>query len=346
MATRDEIIAAGGKGEGALPAGRRATTPAALVGWAWERFLYRVAGLGFDLVIVMAMALMLLVAVMALDGRVRLFQATVLLPTAIAAIVMFAKARQRPGEWRPEVGHILRDWVPFLIITFIYENMHDVAGQAMSFDIAGKLYGLDVAIFGVEPTLWAQRLFTPLATDLFSISYALYFFQPLFIMFLLSMWEMRREFRNMALALTITFILGFIGYVFLPASPPRYFIEPLFTDPPRLYGLFLFDHLQGAWDGLSVISGGAFPILHVALSTVALIYAWRFRGLNRTSRIVLYAYIPLVTSLWFSTVYLRHHWVMDVIAGWAVAGVAVVLADSLTRVWEGLRARYGLPQAL
>ncbi len=308
-----------------------------------EWLLYRMATLGFDLIILMAMALLLVVSVLALNGHIRLMQATVLLPIIIVAVAVIVRAVQRPGDRKAETGHMLRDWIPFLLIVFIYENLHDVAGQAMDFDIAGTLYNLDVAIFGIEPTLWAQRIFSPLLTDVMSVSYALYLFQPLFIMFLLSVWGRRMELRHMALALTIAYVLGFMGYVFLPASPPRYFIDSLFTEPSRLYGFFLFDKLQGTWDSLSVISGGAFPSLHVGLSSVALIYAFRLRNVNRTFRIVWYAYIPLVTSLWFSTVYLRHHWVIDIFAGWAVAIAAYYGACGMMGVWSRLRKRYALP---
>ncbi|MFH1829201.1 MAG: phosphatase PAP2 family protein [Pseudomonadota bacterium] len=311
--------------------------------WVKELFLFRVATLGFDLIILMIMTLLLVATVVAMGGHIRFLQATVALPLSIMTAAIVVKAHQKPGEWRSEVARILRDWVPFLIIVFIYENMHDVAGQAMDFDIAGLLHKWDIMLFGLEPTIWAQKIHSPLATDLLSISYALYFAEPLFIMFLLSTWEKRKEFRHMALCLTLTFILGFLGYVFLPASPPRYFIEHLFTDPVRLHGVFLFGHLQDAWDGLSVISGGAFPSLHVGISAVALIYAFKYRKLNRTCRLIWYAYVPLVASLWFSTIYLRHHWAIDIFAGWAVAFVAYLGAASLMRVWGRLRARYGLP---
>jgi len=315
----------------------------ALVRGLFDRFLYRMATLGFDLIILMGMTILLVGSVLALGGHVRLFQATVLLPLIIMAAAIAVTIKRNPSGWRESSTYILRDWVPFLLIVFIYENMHDVAGQVMGFDIAGYLQSMDIAAFGVDPTIWAQKIFTPLLTDLFSISYALYFFQPLLIMFLLSLWGMRYEFRHMALSLTVCFILGFLGYVFLPCSPPRYFIEHLYTDPARLHGLFLFDRLQGAWDGLSVISGGAFPSLHVGLSAVALIYAFKYRNLNRTCKIVWYAYIPLVTSLWFSTVYLRHHWVMDIFAGLFVAGFGYLVANVMMPVWRSLRQRYGLP---
>ncbi|MBN1283089.1 MAG: phosphatase PAP2 family protein [Proteobacteria bacterium] len=314
----------------------------AFFAWSRERALFRLAHLGFDIVFLAAMAVMLVATVLAMGGSIRFFQASVGLPLAIMVVALVTAACRRPGEWRDEVRHILRDWVPFLFIVFIYENMHDVAGQAMSFDIAGTLHDWDVALFGMEPTLWMQRFYSPLATDIFAVSYALYFAEPLVIMFLLSIWDMRQELRHMAMTVTLTFILGFIGYVFLPASPPRYFIEHLFTDPIRLQGQFIFNHLQGAWDSLSVVAGGAFPSLHVAISTVALIYAWRYRKLNRTCSAIWYAYVPLVTSLWVATVYLRHHWVIDIFAGWAVAGIAYAGTELLARARAGLCARYGL----
>lgn len=308
-----------------------------------ERVLHRVAVLGFDLVLLMAMALLLVVSVFALGGNVRLYQASVLLPMFCMGLTLVLKAWREPWKWREDIRRILRDWVPFLFVVFIYENLHDVAGQVTTFDFAVPLNRWDIAIFGIEPTIWVQKFFTPIATDLLSVSYGLYFALPLFLMLLLSLWDRRFDVRHVALCLSLVFMMGFVGYVFLPASPPRYFIEHLYTDPPRLYGLFLFNRLQGAWDGLSVISGGAFPSLHVGISTVALIYAWRYRNLNRMFRILLYAYIPLAISLWFSTVYLRHHWVIDIVAGWLVAWAAYLLANPMMNAWVNLRKRYELP---
>ncbi|MFH0800452.1 MAG: phosphatase PAP2 family protein [Pseudomonadota bacterium] len=324
-----------------LHEGARAGFPG-IVSGVKARTTYWLATMGFDLAILIAMAIALIGSVLGLGGHVRLCQTSVLLPMICMASAMAMRAWQSPAKWREDISHILRDWVPFLLIVFIYENLHDVAGQVTDFDFARTLMGWDVAIFGVEPTIWAQKFFSPILTDLLSVSYGMYFALPLFIMFLLSLWGRRFDFRHMALTLTLVFIMGFVGYVFLPASPPRYFIEQMYTTPARLHGLFLFDRLQGAWDGLSVISGGAFPSLHVGISTVALIYAFRFRHLNRMCKAVWYACIPLVTCLWFSTVYLRHHWVIDIAAGWAVALLAYAFAVPMMRAWAELRRRHGL----
>jgi membrane-associated phospholipid phosphatase len=308
-----------------------------------DRLLFLVALMGVDLIALIGMTATLVITVMAMGRPIRIFQASVGLPLGIMAGLLVMKYIQRPRDFSTNGLIVLRDWVPFLFIDFIYENLHDVAGHVMHFDIAGFLYEWDVAIFGVEPTLWAQKFYSPLLTDVMAFSYALYFVFPLVIMFFLSLEGHRRAFRHIAMALTFTFILGFLGYVLFPASPPRYFITELFTHPVQLHGPLLYDRLQGMWDGFSVIGGGAFPSLHVGISTVALIYAWQYRYFSKLYRWIWYLYIPLVISLWVSTVYLRHHWMIDIFAGWAVAYIGYRLADVSLKHWNRLRRRYAFP---
>ncbi|HQG14018.1 MAG TPA: phosphatase PAP2 family protein [bacterium] len=343
MATEDLITDKSALKPGELVEERGLPSFSSLFNGVRERALYRLAVVGFDNAILFVMSLLLVGSVLAMGGEIRLFQATVILPLVIMAFAIAVRVKRDPANWYASSTFILRDWIPFVLVVFIYENMHDVAGQVMALDIAGPIMKMDIAIFGVEPTLWAQKIYSPLLTDIMAFSYAIYFALPLFIMFLMSLWGKRFEFRHMALALALCFIFGFLGYVFLPCSPPRYFIEHMFDSPVRLSGIFLYDWLQGQWDGLSVVSGGAFPSLHVGISSIALIYAWKYRNMNLKCKILWYAYIPLVTSLWFATVYLRHHWVVDIFAGWFVAVAGYFISSWAMPVWLRLREKYGLP---
>lgn len=295
--------------------------------------------IGPDLFLTLVMSLVLVIALIASGGTVRLFQATLGYPLGIvlALILYRSVAHKLRPRVKPHVGHILRDWMPFILVTFIYENLHDLSKHFMNTDIAGTLMNWDIAIFGIEPTLWAQKIYSPLLTDLMAFSYALYFILPLVIMLILSNRDDRKELRAVTLTLTFAFLLGFLGYVFLPCSPPRYFITDLFTDPVKLHGPWIFDALQAQWDNLSVVPCGAFPSLHVGISTVALIFAWKYRKVSTTFRVIWWLYIPFVTSLWFSTVYLRHHWVIDIFAGWAVAVASYFAANYILGHWRRWR---------
>ena len=343
MATEDQTRGEFIKEFGLLDAKEGSITGLNLRGRIRSRLEFFVATMGIDLLFVIFMTALLIFAVAAMGGHIRLFQASVGLPLGIMAGLIVIKSIQSPEDAKKNIPIILRDWVPFLFIAFIYENLHDVAGRIMHYDIAGTMLHWDKLIFGVEPTVWFQKFYSPLATDIMAFSYALYFAFPLVIMFFLSLQNRRRAFRRMVLCLTFSFIIGFLCYVFFPCSPPRYFMHDVFTHPHHLSGVFLFNKLQGMWDGFSVIGGGAFPSLHVGISTVALIYAYKFRNMTRLNTFLWYLYIPLVTSLWVSTVYLRHHWFIDIAAGWAVAFLSYVLAELSLKRWNKLRMQFSMP---
>jgi membrane-associated phospholipid phosphatase len=307
-----------------------------------NKALFLVAITGPDLILAGIMTGLLLFIILEKGGHIKFFQASLGLPIGIMTFLIIYRStlyfinRSCP----PNIKTILRDWLPFLLVTFIYENMHDLSRLFNFNDITHALLKLDTIIFGVEPTLWAQKFYSPLLTDIMAVFYALYFVFPLVIMFFLSEQNKRFEFREMALALTFTFLTGFVGYVIFPASPPRYFIAEMFSDPYRLHGIFIFDKLQSAWDGLSVISCGAFPSLHVGISCVALLYAWKFKDMGKIYKWIWRIFLPLVISLWVSTVYLRHHWVVDIFAGWFVACIGFISSEYILKLWNYLKKIY------
>ena len=41
-------------------------------------------------------------------------------------------------------------------------------------------------------------------------------------------------------------------------------------------------------------------------------------------------------SVWVATIYLRHHWIVDVFAGWALAFAAYLAAKHVMKLWRRL----------
>jgi len=310
----------------------------------FNRILFLLTIVGPDLVLATVMTAILIASVLFVGGKVEFFQATLGFPVLIMCALLTHRiiARYAQNNKKLDAWIILRDWLPFLLVAFVYENLHGLCDHFYVYDFAEVFYKWDLVLFRVEPTLWIQQFHTPLLTDIMSICYALYFILALIIMFFLSHQNRRFEFREITLALTFTFMFGFICYVIWPTSPPRYFITELFTDPVRLHGVFIFELFQGAWDNFEATGYGAFPSLHVGISSIALLYAWKFRKISKLYKWIWWLYIPLVTSLWISTVYLRHHWVIDIFAGWILAIIGFFLSENILKLWKNLRARYGL----
>jgi membrane-associated phospholipid phosphatase len=153
--------------------------------------------------------------------------------------------------------------------------------------------------------------------------YATYFAIPVLVLFILYMKNRTTEFRVLATAVVVTLALGYTGYLVFPASPPRFSIADQFTDPAVLGGVFFHNSAQRIWDSASTSAHFcAFPSLHVGLSGTGVLWAFIYRkqlpGKIYTAGILGFA----ASVLWFSTLYLRHHWFADIAAGWLVAASA------------------------
>src|SRR5262249_15229223 len=140
------------------------------------------------------------------------------------------------------------------------------------------------------------------------------------------------DFRTVALSVLAAFYLGLVGYLLVPARSPRLCYA---YDVP-LRGVFgLYEASSWAWDSLQAVTYDAFPSLHTAISSIALVWAWRL--LPRTW---FWTYLPFVILLQISTLYLRQHYFVDLVGGWALAALVVWLAPRLQRVFARMRGAH------
>jgi membrane-associated phospholipid phosphatase len=135
-------------------------------------------------------------------------------------------------------------------------------------------------------------------------------------------------------------MMGFVTYFIYPAAPPWYVSEHGFGPALRnvqpsaaaahrfdlLLGTRWFDEVYG--HGVDVF--GAIPSLHSAYPIIAAVLAFRMREL-RWARWPAAAFAAL---MWFSAVYLQHHYVIDVVMGVSYGMIAVAVVAA----WERRRS--------
>lgn len=235
-----------------------------------------------------------------------------------------------------ESAIILRDWLPLILMILVYENLKDKTALMEHKTIEWTLARLDAVIFGgIQPTQWLERYAHPLLVDLMAVNYALYFVLPLSVWFTLYLIKDQKGFYEVSAAMIATLYLGYIGYVLFPAAPPRFTLQ--YGAP--LPSLFLHNFLQSRWDKAAAVMLGAFPSLHVGLSSLSIIFSYRYRKVLAGGSLLFYIVTPLTVGLWFSTVYLRHHWVVDIFAGWFVAIAGSLISIVGIRFWIGVRKK-------
>ncbi len=215
----------------------------------------------------------------------------------------------------------LQKWYPLLFLPLFFNVLHYLVPEINPHDIDPYLIQIDQWLTGKSITLWLETFNYPYLVDLLQFSYSIFYFFPLLVLIPLSRRRRVHEFNEFAFAVLLTFYLSYLGYVLFPALGPRFYLAHKYqtllsgSQPFQLLGQLLNNLENVQWD--------AFPSGHTAVALVVLFYAYKFRLK------VFYLLIPLVILLIISTVFLRYHYLIDVIAGVALSGLVLFLSAKL-----------------
>ena len=227
----------------------------------------------------------------------------------------------------PSALLVIRDFTPFLIALVFYETLHDLTPLIRHDVVDAALIAIDHRLLHVDAAVWMGQFGSPWLTRIMVFCYLSYFFAPAILASLIYWADRRQLFRDFLVSLCVVTLLGYSGYLLVPAVGPYIFQAALF--PERLPGRGLDSTLSviSTIDALKGYARDCFPSLHTAHTTVVLAFAWRF------SRVAFAIYLPIALGLYVSTIYLRMHYAIDVAAGFAVATIAVGLGPRLERWW-------------
>jgi membrane-associated phospholipid phosphatase len=194
----------------------------------------------------------------------------------------------------------------FTLATIPFEAIPWMADQALS-------RADELLFFGTNPSLWLEPHITYGRLEFFAFIYALFIPYVYLSIFLGLVGRPDAERNAFVTGIAVTYALGFLGYLFVPARGPVVCLAPEFLAP--LEGGAFHDTIVRS---VAQCGGphGAFPSLHVALSTYLCFFdlKWnRLRGLT---------YVPIVLLIMGATVVVRYHYVVDILAGVLVAWVA------------------------
>ena len=117
----------------------------------------------------------------------------------------------------------------------------------------------------------------------------------------------------------------------MPALGPRFYLDHLQTT--GLQGLLVAEPLHDLLNRLEGIKRDAFPSGHTGIAVVVLYLAYQYK------RNLFWIYLPVVAALLFSTVYLRYHYIVDVIAGFGLTLLTILIGEWYYGWWLKNRER-------
>jgi membrane-associated phospholipid phosphatase len=245
------------------------------------------------------------------------------------------------------VAQLLIAWSPLSLILLAYALAQWVSAPlgvgegadtnrlGASLHVAGPA-AADRALLGGVPSAWLQsRLVDGSAhwwDALAALVYVTHFVSVPLVTGLV-WFRLRDRFRAWLAAVVAFTVVGIGGYVLYPAAPP-WLASRLGEVAPvaRISNLgWEFLHL----DLVATISGtgqqgsnpvAAMPSLHAGAALLVTLFLWRAAGSRWRAALVAYVLAMAVTL-----VYTGEHYVVDVLAGWATAAVAVLVAALVVR---------------
>ena len=252
--------------------------------------------------------------------------------TFIAVILIISRLH---GRWNNRAFTFLRDWYPLPLLITIYLELGRLVPLVNPHDADGLLIEIDRGMFlGHDPTVLLENITVPLVTEFLQIVYASFYLLP-FALSILVYWKGRREtFHTVASAIIIGFYVSYVGYFLTPAIGPRYTLDHL--QNLQLTGLVSFDFIRWILDSASGIMRDCCPSGHTMLSLVTVFLAWRYE--RKFTSIALAWSIVLI----FSAVYLRYHYVIDVIIGIVLALAFTLAFPAIEKYSDGISASYGI----
>lgn len=194
----------------------------------------------------------------------------------------------------------------------------------------------DERLFGVVPALWLERLNRRPIIEWMSFFYFNYY-TLLVVNVVAVLWLVRspRIAAELGVGTTLLYCTGQLVYMIVPAFGPLVHLAGQFHGP--LDGGAIYAVMSG-----TVSAGGAmkdeFPSMHTGGSTWLAFFAIYQATRDRRWRLPAMINGFVAANIVCSTLILRWHYAVDLIAGMALSGSMVFIAPRIAR-WEGARRR-------
>jgi membrane-associated phospholipid phosphatase len=230
-----------------------------------------------------------------------------------------ARPAGSPARLPLGVARFVRGWYPVALIPITFTELRYLIPLVHPRDYDLELAAIDHRMFGVHPTVWLERWTWPPLTEALQISYATYYFLPIALGGVLWRKGWFDKYHFWVFIVAFGFYVSYLGYMVVPAIGPRFLPQIKEAQTFPLTGVWLFDTIRTTLDEAEGITRDCFPSGHTEITLLVLYYARKFH------RRTFWWLLPPGTMLIFSTVYLRYHYVIDILAG-AVVAIAVALA--------------------
>ncbi|MBE0645939.1 MAG: phosphatase PAP2 family protein [Bacteroidetes bacterium] len=267
--------------------------------------------------------------------------ADLLIVTVIQMLAKFAASRGQ--RWSLVHGFYMMALIPIA-----FKQMYLLVPAIHPVDFDAALMAIDRALFGCDVTVWIHQFAQPWLTEVLQMAYASYYLLPFILVVDFFLKKRMKAFKSVFMLVMLGFYLSYIGYVAVPAIGPRFTQHDFANTDADLPGLLVTSALRVYTNsGESIPPGTAYPAAdvqrdvfpsgHTEVTLLVMLLAFRYRARTRW-------YLTVVgTLLVLATVYLRYHYVIDLIGGAVFAWLTLEVGPIIDRWFVEWKKRHALP---
>lgn len=243
----------------------------------------------------------------------------------VGAVLLMAWGHRRFGS-RPWA--LCHSWVIVPVILAAFRELHYLIPEVHPF--SDHRYDTDLAeldrMYLGDVSGYFRSIASPWVADLLMVCYCSYFVMPVALGITVSLRGQGAAFREIAAVLLVGWFLSYLGYFLVPALGPHLAGEG--ARAPELAGVLWAEAIYRTLIALELEMPDAFPSGHTLVAVLTLGLAWRH------ARGIFWVLLPFGAGLVLATLYLRYHYVVDVLAALALAPLAWAIGCWIDREWH------------
>ena len=243
----------------------------------------------------------------------------------VVIILMLLLAWLHNANRNPVVGCI-RYFLPFALLSYWYPETYYFNNFIFD-NLDHHFVQADQILLGCQPSLeFSKHIPWAWFSELMYFGYFSYFF----IFFGTALWcyFYHKELINKVIFIFVcSFYLFYIIFIILPVTGPQFYFIPPFNEVPDGY---IFCKIMRFLQSTGEKPTGAFPSSHVGITFTVVIFV----ALH--CRVLLKYILPLFVILVLATVYIKAHYLIDVLCGLAIVAVTYPFVNWMYRKLEFL----------
>lgn len=230
-----------------------------------------------------------------------------------------------------EVVKLLRYIFPLALTAYWYPETFYLNNNVLVTNLDGWFDQLDIHLFSCSPalvfsTIWPQAWISELMYFGYFAYYLLFAFIALYFYL-----KLRDKAEDVVSPILASFLLFYLIFIFLPVAGPQFYYNEINSQVPSGY---LFSNLMRGIQDMGENPTGAFPSSHVGMTLIYMYIVYRH------VRTWFWIFLPVCIVLIASTVYIKAHYLIDVLGAflltppiyWLGCKLSVALKNKTIRI--------------